>query len=40
MPAQIIIDKEGIVRFVHYSNSMSDITENEEILKILDDLEQ
>lgn len=38
MPAQIIIDKEGIVRYVHYSNSMSDITENKEILKILDEI--
>ena len=40
MPAQIIIDKEGIVRYVHYSNSMSDITENDEILDILDNLEE
>jgi peroxiredoxin Q/BCP len=39
MPAQIIIDKKGIVRYVHYSNSMSDITENEEILEILDEIE-
>ena len=40
MPAQIIIDKKGIVRYVHYSNSMSDITENEEILEILDEIEE
>ena len=40
MPAQIIIDKQGIVRYVHYSNSMSDITENEEILEILDQIEE
>ena len=40
MPAQIIIDKEGIVQYVHYSNSMSDITENEEILEFLDELKE
>ncbi len=38
MPAQIIIDKQGIVRYAHYSNSMSDLPEDEEILEILDEL--
>ncbi len=38
MPAQMIIDKQGIVRYVHYSNSMSDIPENKEIFGILDEL--
>jgi peroxiredoxin Q/BCP len=36
MPAQIIIDKAGIVRYAHYSNSMSDIPSNEEILAVID----
>ncbi len=36
MPAQIIIDKHGIARFVHYADSMSDIPENEAILNELD----
>jgi peroxiredoxin Q/BCP len=36
MPAQIIIDKAGIVRYAHYSNSMADIPENEEILEVID----
>jgi len=40
MPAQIIIDKQGIVRYVYYSNSMSDITENEEILEMLDEIKE
>lgn len=35
MPAQVSIDKTGIVRFVHYGHSMSDIPANEEILEIL-----
>jgi peroxiredoxin len=32
MPAQVLVDKDGIVRFVHYGNSMSDIPETSEIL--------
>ena len=35
IPAQVLIDKQGIVRFAHYGKSMSDIPENEEILEIL-----
>jgi peroxiredoxin len=38
MPAQVIIDGQGVVRFVHYGHSMSDIPENIEILELLDQL--
>ncbi len=38
VPAQMIIDKNGTVRYVHYSDSMSDIPENEDILDKLDDI--
>jgi peroxiredoxin len=38
MPAQVIIDKHGIARFVHYGHSMSDIPENAELLDLLDDI--
>lgn len=38
MPAQVIIDKDGIARYVHYGHSMSDIPENEDILAILAEL--
>ena len=38
IPAQIVIDKGGIVRYVHYSKSMSDIPDNDEILSIVDGL--
>ena len=38
MPAQVIVDKQGIARFVHYGHSMSDIPENEELLAILHEL--
>ncbi len=36
MPAQVIVDIDGIARFVHYGHSMSDIPENAEILELLD----
>jgi peroxiredoxin len=38
MPAQVIVDKEGIARYVHYGNSMSDIPDNEEIFALIDKL--
>ena len=38
MPAQLLIDKEGRVRFVHYGHSMGDIPSNSEIWEILDAL--
>ena len=38
LPAQAIVDREGIVRYVHYGHSMSDIPSNEEVLQILSSL--
>jgi peroxiredoxin len=38
MPAQVIVDMEGMVRFVHYGHSMSDIPENSEVLELLDQI--
>ena len=38
MPAQMVIDKKGEVRYAHYGNSMSDIPPNDEILALLDEL--
>jgi peroxiredoxin Q/BCP len=35
MPAQVLIDREGVARFVHYGHSMSDIPPNDEILDLL-----
>jgi len=35
MPAQVIIDKDGIARYAHYGRAMSDIPANEEILETL-----
>jgi len=38
MPAQVIVDKASIARYVHYGHSMSDIPENSELLDLLDQL--
>ena len=38
MPAQFIVDRSGLARFVHYGHSMSDIPENHEVLALLDQL--
>ena len=35
LPAQMLIDKNATVRFVHYGHSMADIPSNEEILSLL-----
>ena len=38
MPAQVLIDKAGVARFVHYGHSMSDIPENAEVLALGDEI--
>jgi peroxiredoxin Q/BCP len=40
MPAQIIIDKQGQIRFAHYSNGMQDIPDNNELLGLLETLQK
>jgi len=40
MPAQVLVDKEGIARFVHYGKSMSDIPSNEELLTLVDEVNE
>jgi len=35
MPAQVLIDTHGMVRFAHYGNSMQDIPGNQELLEHL-----
>lgn len=36
MPAMFVIDQNGVIRYAHYGNSMSDIPENREVLEVLD----
>lgn len=40
MPALMVIDKQGVVRYQHYGNSMQDIVPNAEVLALLDDLQR
>ena len=35
MPAQMLIDTAGMLRFVHYGHSMADIPSSAEILKLI-----
>jgi peroxiredoxin Q/BCP len=35
MPALLVVDKEGIVQYAHYGDSMQDIPKNEEIFEVL-----
>jgi peroxiredoxin Q/BCP len=36
MPAQVVIDCDGIVRWAHYGHSMADIPGSDELLAALD----
>jgi peroxiredoxin Q/BCP len=38
MPAQVIVDINGQVRFVHYGHSMTDIPPVSDIIAILDEI--
>ena len=38
MPAQVLVDKKGTARFVHYGDSMSDIPENTILIELIDQL--
>ncbi len=38
MPAQVLVDKAGVARFVHYGDSMQDIPGNDEILALVDEI--
>jgi peroxiredoxin Q/BCP len=38
MPALFVIDREGVIRYAHYGDSMSDIPTNETVLGIVDEI--
>ena len=38
MPAQVIVDKAGMARYVHYGHDMTDIPSTAEVLELLDNL--
>jgi peroxiredoxin len=39
MPAQVLVDKSGRARFVHYGHDMTDIPPTAEMLGLIDGLE-
>jgi peroxiredoxin Q/BCP len=38
MPAMLIVDKQGIIRFAHFGDNMADIPRNEDVLALLGQL--
>ena len=38
MPAQVLVDKKGIARFIHYGEDMTDIPKNSEMLALIDEI--
>jgi peroxiredoxin Q/BCP len=38
MPAQVLVDKAGLARYVHYGHDMTDIPASAEMLSEVDDL--
>jgi peroxiredoxin len=40
MPAVLVVDKQGRIRYQHYGESMSDITTVEDLLKIVEGINQ
>jgi peroxiredoxin Q/BCP len=38
MPAQVVIDRQGTARYIHYGHSMQDIPSNAELFEVLDSL--
>ena len=39
MPAQVLIDRNGVVRYVHYGHSMMDIPTNEHVFGLIHTLD-
>ena len=38
MPLNAIVDRDVVIRFIHYGYSMSDIPTNEMLLRVIDEL--
>jgi peroxiredoxin len=39
MPAQVLVDRRGTARYVHYGHDMTDIPPNEELLELIASLD-
>jgi len=40
IPAQVIVDKQGLARFAHYGHDPSDISINDEVLNLLETMNE
>jgi len=40
MPAMLIINKLGIIKYAYYSDSMDDLPENEELFMFLENIDK
>jgi peroxiredoxin Q/BCP len=40
MPAQLLVDMDGLIRYSHYGGSMSDITSHQTLFTLLDRLNE
>jgi peroxiredoxin len=38
MPASLLVDKNGYIRYKHFGESMTDIPENQQVLSLIDEL--
>ena len=38
MPLLLVLDGQGLIRFMHFAASMSDIPENRVLLRVIDEL--
>ena len=38
MPMNTVVDRAGLIRFIHYGYSMSDIPDNKTLLGVIDEL--
>ena len=38
MPLNCVVDPKGYIRYAHYATSMKDIPANEELLRVIDEL--
>ena len=38
MPAQVLVDKNGVARFVHYGHDMTDIPADSEVFALIDEI--
>ena len=40
MPAMLVVDEKGIIRYAYYSDSMSDIPKNEDVFEVLREIQK